>query len=464
MSWTNSDWTCDNQNAGYPYITAAGVADVYDPSDGATVWALRSDILMGYPHILVVFPPAPHGAVPHVDIPRPLMVYAPETRDFSGNGFACLRPTSAEWLWNFGEAGEVTVTHPVDSSGVWSVLQPNIIIGAPTAFHGVLKPQGFRIYRVVKSMDSAGRKTVTAYARHVFYDLNYGTVTYAGNHRAGAAIEAAFQNQVGYSGTPYINKLASDAWYSRDDGQTTKNFKTILGGSLEPINWEKNTITEALLGDGGVSQIWGLELYVDNFYFSLQSLMENAKTDSFVIRYSHDMTGVTEDRDYTAAFTHMFTSDNFGDGYGVSTAEEAYGPFARPTSISFSYSNSAGGAQDNLNRLTKDATDYWNANHTPTVSYTASYAPLDKQKGLDFIGQLDGRDVGDTGTVINSDLGISTTQRIISKRVDLLTGITLEIALGNLPAYLTRRSAWSSTATQGAPSSTEKQIEALRNA
>lgn len=98
MSWVNSYWTCDAAvNGGYPYITDAGLADVYDstggasvwkfsvgvlsgyptcaptasaydPSGSATVWGLRPDVLMGYPHILAVFPPDPPapGMVPRL--------------------------------------------------------------------------------------------------------------------------------------------------------------------------------------------------------------------------------------------------------------------------------------------------------------------------------------------------------------------------------------------------------------
>lgn len=498
MSWQNDGWGQDDTiNSGYPYREDAGNAASFDGSDCCTIWNLSGDYPMvksvgsastfdpstaaspwkfspqinfGYPYLKSVYKYI-QVSYPRVDIPRPLMVYAPETRDFFANGFACLNPTAAEWLPVFGEAGEITVVHPVDTRGVWRVLQPNVIILAPTEYHGVMKPQAFRIYRVVKSMDNAGKKTVTAYARHVFYDLNYSIVSSLSLYNYPIeCINAVFSNQMGFTPgeTPYFYNLASDAWVSRD--MTQKNYSSHGASSgRKQLKFEKSTIVEALIGDGSIMQAWGLELYVDNFYFSLYSHEANVNVgnvwdNAFTVRYSHDMTGVTEDLDYTSAFTHMFTSDNFGSSYAISVAEETYGTFVRPTVVSFSYSNSAGGAQDNLNRLEEDASNYWNSSSKPTVCYTASYAPLNKQKALDFIGQFDGRDVGDTGTIVNTDLGISTTQRIISKRVDLLTGITLGIKLGNPPAYITQSGAWKNTVKQGAPSATDKQIEALRNA
>lgn len=464
MAWINGDWTCDTTNSGYPYITDAGIAAAYDPTNCATVWALRADVLMGYPHILAVFPPDPPGAVPHVDIPRPLIVYAPETRDFSRNGFACLRPTSAEWSLNFGEAGEITVTHPIDTLQKWTALQPNNIILAPCKWHGEDKPQAFRIYRIVKSMDNSGNRTITAYARHVFYDLNYSLLeNIAVNKRAKEGLEYLFENQLGYSGTPggtppYFYNMASEAWYGRED-QTVRNYTLPIGGNIRAFNFKNCSLTDAIIGENSIMQIFGLEFYVDNFYFSLLPVMENSVQNGFAIRYSHDMTAVSEDIDYTSAFTVMYAHDNFNRTYGYSITEETYGPFVRPLSFSFSYDYDVGNDQ-----FVRDCEDYFAGNTAQKISYTASYAPINLDKSKDFLGQLDGREVGDTGTVTNADLGITTTQRIISKRVDLLTDITLEIKLGNAPAYLTKRGAWSSTVTTGAPSATEKQIEALRNA
>lgn len=409
---------------------------------------------------------------PTTAIRRPMMVYAPETRDFTANGICVIRPISAVHELSYNQAGEITVEHPIDREGKWKQLTPNKIILAPLKWHGEEKPQAFRIYRTVKQMDEGGRKTLTVYARHVFYDLTYSMIKkeyISGRPRN--TIESVIKKQIGYDGTPTFNALASDAWYSRDGGVTTRNFDSEIGGNSKFFTFQDTSISAALIGsDESIASVFGLELYVDNFYFSLYTHANNvyyghAMDNSFDIRYSHDMQSVSEDIDYTEAFTYLATSDNFGDTSNAAyTSETVYGPYARPKSLVFSYSDSAGTAQDNLDRLVSDQNSYWSDNNEPVVSYTAKYAPLNRDKMRDFIGHLDGREVGDTGTVTNAELGISTTQRIIYKKTDLLTDSVLEIRLGNPPAYLTKKSGWSDSARTASPSAIEKQVEALRNA
>lgn len=409
---------------------------------------------------------------PTTQIRRPMMVYAPETRDFTANGICVIRPSSAVHDLSYNQAGEITVEHPIDREGKWKQLTPNKIILAPLKWHGEEKPQAFRIYRIVKQMDESGRKTLTVYARHVFYDLTYSVIKkeyISGRPRQ--VIENVIKKQIGYDGTPTFNALASDAWYSRDGGVTMRNFDSEIGGNSKFFTFQDTSISAALIGDGeSVASVFGLELYVDNFYFSMYTHANNvyyghAMDGSFDIRYSHDMQSVSEDIDYTDAFTYLATSDNFGDTSNAAyTSETVYGPYARPKSLVFSYSDSAGTAQDNLERLVADQNLYWDGNNAPTVSYTAKYAPLNRDKTRDFIGQLDGREVGDTGTVTNAELGISTVQRIIYKKTDLLTDSVLEIRLGNPPAYLTKKSGWTDSARTASPSAIEKQVEALRNA
>jgi len=404
---------------------------------------------------------------------RPFMLYVPTAKTFTINGFAVVHPSSAVYDINFGQAGEITLEIPIDGSNEWSLFAPNIIILAPIKWRGLYKSQAFRIYRLVKSMSDAGEKKLVVYARHVFYDMMYSVLRNAvfGERTPELAIKYIFEHQMGYDGTPgdiynpYFYTLASDAWYSRDGGATVKNFDTEIGGRYNYYEFQESTLVDALIGSSGsIAAINGLELYVDNFYFSLFThannvLRGNVKENAFDIRYSFDMMNVSEDINYTNAFTHLLTYDNAkpANEFGVSIAEDAYGPFARPKSVKMSYNNYETG------QLVSDTTRYWDDNHDISRSYSAKYAPLHLDESRDFIGQLDGREVGDTGIVRNESIGIvSTNQKIISKRVDLLRDITLEIKLGNAPAQFTKQGAWSDTARSSPPSALEKQIEAMQ--
>lgn len=406
---------------------------------------------------------------PTVDIRRPLMVYPPETKDFTKNGICILRPISAVHDLDFGQAGEITVQHPIDKKGLWKSIVPNNIILAPLKWHGEEKPQAFRIYRTVKQMSSDGKKSITAYARHVFYDLSYSVIRDIKLHLAPyGTLNYIFMYQLGASGTPgdptnpYFYNLASDAWYSRSDS-SVRNFRISPASIQRDTSFNDTTIASALIGDGGIAQTWNLEFYVDNFYFSLLSTMENSLQNSFSIRYSYDMAEVSEDKDYSNAFTHLFITDNFGDTAATSISEQAFGPYVRPKTAFFSYSSSLTTSQENLDRLVNDKDNYFESNRHPVITYTAAYVPLNRDKKRDFIGQLDGREVGDTGTVVNTDLGISVTQRIIHKTTDLLSGTVLGINLGNSPAYLTQSTKWANTVRTDAPSAVEKQIEAMQS-
>lgn len=413
---------------------------------------------------------------PIADVRRPLMVYEQGTRDFTTNGIGTLCPISAVWELEFRQAGSITVTHPIDKAGVWQMLTPNAIILAPCKWHGVLRPQAFRIYRTVKQMDSSGQRTITAYARHVFYDLNYSVIEKISMYaRPATAVQYCFTSQFGFAertgtaSSPRLNYLASDAWYDRDDS-SVRNYFIQPGGTQQYINFENVSIAAALIsGSNSIAGLWGLEFYADNYYFSLRSQMENSLQNSFAIRYSHDMTEVTEDTDYTSAFTYLMSRAS-GSGYthAISyTTETAYGPFSRPVIANFSFSEyltpTESDPDPEMTRLASASEEYWHDNHAPVVSYHAKYAPLKESKSRDFLDTLDGREVGDTGTVTNTDIGITTTQRIIYKKVDLLTDITLDVKLGSPPAYLTHAPSWGDTVRTGAPSAIEKQVEELRN-
>lgn len=468
-------WVLDTAFDGYPYIRANGLPGAIDHDRAATIWGLNDSINDGYPYILAVYPviPVPPYAEPP-EIRDGLMVYPPETRDFSQNGICTLRPVSAVHELNYNQAGEITLTHPFDADGKWQSLVPNNIILAPLTWHGEKKPQAFRIYRRVKQMDSAGKKTITVYARHVFYDLMYSSLDNIQLTRsASATVKYLFENQKGYSAEQpnYFYHLASDAWYSRDDGVTMRNYDISLAASQKSVKYQDTNLANALIGDSSsVASTFGLELYVDNFYFSLYTHAQNVNPqignrmdNSFNIRYSFDMENVSEDVDYTNAFTHLFAYDNFGAVWGSSIAEESFGPYVRPKIIRFSYSDHLTGTAG-ADRLGVDGERYWLANRDPATSYTAKYAPIDHDKSRDFLGQLDGREVGDTGTVTNTDIGIqSPGQRIIYKKTDLLTGIVLDIKLGNAPASITRMGAWSDSARSKPPSAVEKQIEAMQS-
>lgn len=450
-------------------------------------------------------------------VSRPFMLYSPETRDFTKNGFSAVHPTVAEHDLSLNQAGEISLQVPILPGGEWEMMQPNVIVLAPTKWHGQDKPQAFRIYRLIKSMDSSGKNFLKVYARHVFYDLKYSVIKKVNSSfKLYSIVDYLFRQQLGFLGDPYFYNLASDAWFQRDLEQSPyRNFYTDPGNLQKDVTLENTTIANAIIGDGdSIVNLWGYDFYADNFFFYIgrSSVLQQygySFQDSFCIRCGHDMTDVSEDIDYTDAATYIAIYSNSGQGWAVALPEQMYSPFVRPKRVNFTvsfeqhyrgvvpsasdlpsspkdgdvykaedtghyweYRERTGAWADigttydenpEYTKIVEYGQAYWDSNHEPKVSYTAKYAPIDQDRSGSFIGQLDGREVGDTGTVENPVLGISTTQRIIRKRVDLIHDITLEIQLGNASTYITKENGWSDTVRSGSPTLAEKQIQNLKN-
>ena len=79
----------------------------------------------------------------------------------------------------------------------------------------------------------------------------------------------------------------------------------------------------------------------------------------------------------------------------------------------------------------------------PKINYKVKFANL-KNADLykDFIGLAE-CNVGDTGNIYCEELGISTLQKVIKKTIDVLTGDTVSIELGNMQSSLTRADKYS---------------------
>ena len=104
--------------------------------------------------------------VPSVDQDDYICVYDMSTPQdgFDNNGLAILDPTVCEITEELNGAYELTLTHPIDDTGKWKHLLELNIIKA--------RGQLFRIYNKNTKLNSDGSRERTAYARHIFYDLN----------------------------------------------------------------------------------------------------------------------------------------------------------------------------------------------------------------------------------------------------------------------------------------------------
>lgn len=373
----------------------------------------------------------------------PLIVFDSHETSFRSNGLRILQPTVAEHTLEFGQAGSITVEHPLDSDGDWKALIPGNIILAPVEFRGKPHPQPFRIYRRTKKR-SDGVPTVAVDAMHCFYDLNYVLLedVRPTDLNGQDAIQWLFDR-------PYAPNGTADL--------PLKNFKFFSDiDTLATSYFEWKTLTGALIGeDNCMLTRWGGELYVDGLYFSICKRMENSLENAFHIAYGCNLTEVEETVDYTNTFSQVAARDNYGDQANASVPISYNGlPFEKTLYAFFSYADDMP-QQQRTTQFGMDFNRYMRIIQEVETSYSVRYADLAED---DPFRQLASYEVGDSGIIEDRELEISTTQRIMKTVTNLLTGERISTDTGSVKRSIARKQSFSNTVTTG-QSAVQKQLD-----
>ena len=199
------------------------------------------------------------------------------------------------------------------------------------------------------------------------------------------------------------------------------------------------SVTAALLGaDNCFINRLGGEIYRNNFYFSINTNKEDAQQNSFDVRYGIDMIEVEESVDYSDLVTNLVAKDNFGHSATITHGNTPRIAHHISRSVTFSYDS-----EEESETFRKDAQAYFDLYKYPRINYKVKFANL-KNTDLykDFIGLAECK-IGDTGNIYCEELGISTLQKVIKKTIDVLTGDTISIELGNMQSSLTRKDKYS---------------------
>lgn len=375
----------------------------------------------------------------------PLMVYPPTEKYFANNGLRLLSPTVAEHTLEIQTAGSIHVEHPIDSDGDWKTLIPGYIILAPVPYRSTVHWQPFRIYRRTKKR-ADGAPFVSVDALHLLYDLNY--VLLKDVRPTNLSCQAAIQWLFDHPYDPY--------------GQAAlplDNFTFFSDiSALASAEYQWKTLTGALIGeDNCVLTRWGGELFVNGTYFSICSPMESSMQDAFHIAYGLNLSEVEETLDYTNTFSQLVATDNFGNQAHASIPLSYNGlPFEKTLHAVFSYSDDLT-AQERSTRFGSDFSKYMAQIQEIEASYSVRHKDLPAD---DPFQQLASYEVGDTGIIEDSELEISTTQRITKAVTDLLTGERISTETGNVRRSIARKQAFSNTVTT-TPTALEKQIESV---
>lgn len=377
----------------------------------------------------------------------PLIVYPAHETLFASNGLRLLSPTVAEHTLEFGQAGSIHVEHPIDSDGDWKSLVPGHIIYAPIPYRGEVRWNPFRIYRRTKKR-ADGTLSVSADALHLLYDLNY------------VLLEDVRPTDLnGQDAIQWLFDRPYDPYGQAAAKLPLRNFtfsSDITEQSSAEYQWK--TMTGALIGeDNSILARWGGELYVNGLYFSICKVMEGSLQNAFHIAYGLNLAEITETMDYTNTFSQLVATDNYGNQAHASIPLAYNGlPFEKSLHAAFSYSDDLGSAA-NGKRFGDDFAKYMGIIQAVEASYSVRHRDL--PEGHPF-QQLAGYEVGDTGIIEDSELEISTTQRITKAVTDLLTGERITTETGNVKRSIARKQPFSNTVTTE-QSAAQKQLDAL---
>ena len=360
----------------------------------------------------------------------PIRVYPPNETAFTTNGLRCLFPQSAEVTLQEQQAHSIRLVHPVDDGGAWKALQRHNILYVPIERRGVMTFQPMRIYKVQKQRQNGGSTSITVDAKHVFYDLNSVIVSACSisSLSCSAAITKVFQQVY----RPTANAQASDSFsYSTDITATAS------------AEYDNITATSALIGDdNSIASLYGGELYVDGFRFSINSRMEGAQDDAFKLAYGINMTGITATYDSDAQYSAVVGVYGTNVQTRIADAATCGLPFDRAIYAKFSYKS---GTPDS--RFSADLDSYANTAKQVNASYSVTFADLSTFDEYSGFSGLSTFEVGDTGTVYDEDLDIITHQKIVEKKIDVLTQTVLSVKLGSIPASITQQRKFANTVT-----------------
>lgn len=416
-----------------------------------------------------------------------ISVYAPNETDFSHNGLRILLPTAVEIPEVLNGEYSLTITHPLDEWGCWKYIQENYIIKD--------LGQLFRIYRKTLTMSSDGSYEIKADAMHISYDLNYYFIKdtrptlMTGEQALNYIVSHTYTDR----GNIIVDQPTARFNFSSDISpapgeETAEDYKTAY--------YEKMSVTKALIGaDNCFITTWGGEIYRDNFNITINKRRgkRNAFSirygvDMTEIQQEVDYSGYCSSIYYEATVysekyvngkkdrTETMVSGTVFNTFGFDATvfpvppmqaysfelnvkdiqREVKGKVGN-TSLLPSTGNTAGdlyyvlntadyyvwtGSSWSVSVLPSSAEikaacenyaeKYMLTNCQPSFNYRISFADL-KNYDLykDFIG-LQECNLGDTGTIYHELLGISTTQQIVKKTINGITGETISIELGSL--------------------------------
>lgn len=384
-------------------------------------------------------------------IERKIKVYSMwEPQDgFRHNGLAVLDPISCHSFQAEKGRWDITLVHPLDDWGKWRYLIPQNIIKA--------NGQLFRIDTNQPKINSSER-TVTVTANQIFYDLSRDIILLKEipEENRGGWYPQKFLSWVMHNGVIASERAANPESYKNFNIYDFE-YSTDLSddNTTEFDGFTNTTLTAALIGDSKCFvNLFGGELYRNNFYFSINKRMENARDNAFSLRYSFDLQEIEFSIDYTDFMTRLEFIDMNGNWSGswlwndTTTTYSVPSPVVRAVKFNTPLS-------DEIRKSYFDSVAY------PKYTYKIKMANIkDDPRYKDFQNLHDIK-LGDRGTVYCEPLDVETVQKVIEIERDELSLEILSITLGDSTKYIGGFNPYRGITTSG-NSPTDLQAQALQ--
>ena len=286
-----------------------------------------------------------------------------------------------------------------------------------------LRDQPFRIYRVVPELDK-----VTAYARHVFYDLldNMIRKLEPGNPDTGATVVQSLSEGC-LSEHPFT-------------------FYSDLTSTAEEVSFENKNPVDCLLGSDGIIEKYGGELQRD--WFDVFIVDRIGSDTNIEIRQGKNLTGIKYDVDMTDVTTRIMPTGQDKDGkvlylpeiYVDSPLVESYpspkwmhldvsgakevtkGKSSEKKSKSQCYTEMRQAAQDEFNK----------GCDLPTVTLTVEFIDVTETEEYKQYTFLQSIFLGDAVRVVARGIGVSVAMRMTEYSYDCLTRKYTKMTLGSV--------------------------------
>ena len=384
-------------------------------------------------------------------IERKIKVYSMwEPQDgFRHNGLAVLDPISCHSFQAEKGRWDITLVHPLDDWGKWRYLIPQNIIKA--------NGQLFRIDTNQPKINSSER-TVTVTANQIFYDLSRDIILLK---------EIPEENRGGWYPQKLLRWIMTNGVITSERAEHPEAYKAFNiydfeystdlsdDNTTEFDGFTNTTLTAALIGDSKCFvNLFGGELYRNNFYFSINKRMENARDNAFALRYSFDLQEIEFSIDYTDFMTRLEFIDMYGNWSGTLLWNDTTTTYSVPSPV-------VRAVKFNAPLSDEIRENYFQSVAYPKYTYKIKMANTkDDPRYRDFQNLHDIR-LGDKGTVYCEPLDVETVQKVIEIERDELSLEIISVTLGDSTKYVGGFNPYRGITTSG-NSPTDLQAQALQ--